>query len=256
MRVILELKDQEKSHLPIEAESIVPANFLGHLAELSVYRGNRELALDQIFRITVEGDASCADEVEVVLRGACSRIKRIGEYMDGGRIVVEGSIGMHCGNFMSGGEIIIEGDADAWLGREMVGGSIICRGDAGDYCGAGYRGEKRGMRGGRLEVFGNAGDLAAETLSGGTVIIHGNAGDLSGAEMKEGTLVIMGDCTRACANMSGGTAYVHGRVMDMIPTFRSEGKVRMEGVEFTRFSGDIANRGKGTLFIRDYLYME
>ncbi|MDT8358397.1 MAG: formylmethanofuran dehydrogenase subunit C, partial [Methanomicrobiaceae archaeon] len=109
MRVVLELKNREKPYLPIEAESIVPRNFLGPVEDLSVYRGNRELALDQIFGITVEGEASSADEVEVVLRGVCGRIKRIGEYMDAGRIVVEGDIGMHCGNFMSGGEIVIEG---------------------------------------------------------------------------------------------------------------------------------------------------
>ena len=96
----------------------------------------------------MEGPAVSPDQVEVILTGDTGRIKRVGEYMNAGRITVEGDIGMHCGNFMSGGEIVIGGNADAWLGREMRGGRITCRGNAGHYCAAGYRGEKRGMRGG------------------------------------------------------------------------------------------------------------
>ena len=74
--------------------------------------------------------------------------------------------------------------------------------------------------------------------------------------MKEGSLTIMGDTSRVCANMVGGTAHVHGTVADMIPTFRKTGTETVEGAPFTRFSGDIANRGKGTLFIRHYKYLD
>jgi formylmethanofuran dehydrogenase subunit C len=55
------------------------------------------------------------------LGDATFRLKRVGEYMDAGKITVLGDIGMHCGNFMSGGTIEIHGNADGWLGREMAG---------------------------------------------------------------------------------------------------------------------------------------
>lgn len=256
MKVLLDVKERKKPNLPIEAETIVPANFLQGHESLTLYRGNKELPLDEIFRVSIEGAADSVDDVEIVIRGDSSRIKRVGEYMDGGRILIEGDIGMHCGNFMSGGVIEIAGNADAWLGREMVGGSVICHGNAGDYCGSGYRGEKRGMRGGSIEVFGNAGDFAGEFLDGGSINIHGNAGDLAGAEMRGGELVIMGDAWRAGANMTDGTCRVHGTVYDMMPTFRNEGTVIIEGVKFNHFKGDIANRGKGSLIIMSYQYME
>lgn len=250
------MKERQKPRLPIEAESIVPRNFRDPDQELIVAKGNKELSLETVFTKIVSGTASSADDIEVILRGDTSRIKRVGEYMDGGKIRIEGDIGMHCGNFMSAGTIEICGNADSWLGREMRGGSIICHGNAGDYCGSGYRGEKRGMRGGTIEVFGNSGDFTAETLSGGTVTIHGDAGDLCGVEMREGTLTIMGSCSRICGNMTGGTCFVHGTVVDMLPTFINKGPFMVGGAKFTKFFGDIANRGKGTLFIRDYKYMD
>ncbi|MDG6256074.1 MAG: formylmethanofuran dehydrogenase subunit C [Methanomicrobiaceae archaeon] len=256
MKVTLEVRPRRKPHLPIEAEKIVPRTFFEETDGLSVFRGNKELALEEIFSVAIEGEAASVDGVEITILGDSSRIKRVGEYMDGGRIHVMGDIGMHCGNFMSAGEIVIDGNADAWLGREMRGGTIRCHGSAGDFCAAGYRGEKRGMRGGTVEVFGDAGDFTAETLAGGTVIVHGNAGDLAGVDMKDGVLTIMGDTSMACANMSGGRAYVHGTVYDMIPTFRNIGRETVGGDVFTRFAGDIANRGKGTLFIRNYKYMD
>jgi len=255
MRVTLSVLPRKKPFLPIEADSIVPRNFLNG-TDIQVWKGNKELSLAEVFSVSVEGDAASAGDVEVILKGDTSRIKRVGEYMDAGRIIIEGDIGMHCGNFMSGGTIEIGGNADGWLGREMRGGAIICRGNAANYCASGYRGEKKGMTGGTLEVFGSAGDFAAETLSGGTVTIHGNAGDMAGVEMHDGTLVIKGDCRRACGNMSGGTAIVLGTVYEMLPTFRKTGTVVRDGATLTAFTGDVANRGKGNLLVRDYKYMD
>ncbi|HQN92420.1 MAG TPA: formylmethanofuran dehydrogenase subunit C, partial [Methanoculleus sp.] len=203
MRVTLAMKPMGRWSIPIEAESIVPVNFLSG-TDLSVWRGNRELGIEEAFSVLVEGDADRAEDVEVVLSGETARLKRVGEYMDAGKITVLGDIGMHCGNFMSGGMIEIQGNADGWLGREMAGGSIICRGNAADYCASGYRGGRKGMTGGSVEVFGRAGDFLAENLAGGTVIVHGDAGDMPGAEMRGGTLIIHGDCRRPAANMKGG----------------------------------------------------
>jgi len=254
VRVILETKPRKKSKIPIEAESIIPQNFLRG-TDLCVFEGNKQRPLDEIFFITVEGPAVSPDQVEVILKGDTGRIKRVGEYMNAGKIVVEGDIGMHCGNFMSAGKITIKGNADAWLGREMRGGEIICHGNAGHYCGAGYRGEKRGMRGGRLEVLGNAGDFVAEYLCGGEVIVRGDTGDLPGVEMRGGKLIIEGRCIRPCGNMTGGTCMVFGQVQDPLPTFEKKGKTQVDfrGMKVTMdsYRGDVANRGKGSLLMKE-----
>lgn len=252
MRVILETKPRKKPKIPIEAESIIPQNFLRGTG-LYVFEGNKQRSLDEIFFVTVEGPAVSPDQVEIILKGDTGRIKRVGEYMNAGKIHIEGDIGMHCGNFMSAGQITIQGNAAAWLGREMRGGEIICHGDAGHYCGAGYRGEKRGMRGGRLEVLGDAGDYAAEYLCGGEVIIRGDTGDLPGVEMRGGKLIIEGKCSRPCGNMTGGTCMVFGEVQDILPTFEKKQKTEVDfsGMKVTmdEYRGDVANRGKGRLLI-------
>ena len=256
MKVTLAMKPAERSFIPIEAEAIVPKNFLAG-TDISVWRGNRELRLDEVFSVSVEGDADRPEDVEVVLSGdETFRLKRVGEYMDGGKIVVLGGIGMHCGNFMSGGTIEIHGNADGWLGREMAGGTILCRGDAADYCASGYRGGRKGMTGGTVEVFGRAGDFLAESLAGGTVIVHGGAGDMAGSEMHGGTLIVHGDCSRPAANMKAGSCYVYGTAHGMLPTFKKIGAVQHDGRTLIQFTGDIANRGKGNLFVKDYRYLD
>ena len=255
MKVTLTMRPAARSFIPIEAESIVPKNFLAG-TDLSVWRGNRELRLDEVFSVAVEGSADRAEDVEIVLSGDMFRLKRVGEYMEAGKITVLGGIGMHCGNFMTGGTIEVHGDADGWLGREMGGGTIICRGDAADYCASGYRGGRKGMTGGTVEVFGNTGDYLAEQIAGGTVIVHGDAGDMAGAEMHGGMLVVHGNCRRPAANMKAGSCYVYGTAQGMLPTFKKVGAVQHEGRTLIHFTGDIANRGKGNLFVKDYVYLD
>ena len=256
MKVTLTMKPVARSFIPIEAESIIPKNFLSG-TDLSVWRGNRELSLNDIFSVSVEGEADNPEDVEIVISGdGLFRLKRVGEYMDGGKITILGDIGMHCGNFMSGGTIEIHGSADGWLGREMAGGTILCRGDAADYCASGYRGGRKGMTGGAVEVFGRTGDFLAENIAGGIVTVHGDAGDMAGAEMRDGTLVIHGDCSRPAANMKGGSCYVYGTAHALLPTFKKIGPVRYDGRALIRFTGDIANRGKGNLFVKDYKYLD
>lgn len=244
MRVTLTTKPREKPFLPVEAECIVPENFIGN-RDLFVYEGNKKRRLEDLFSIRKDGNVNSPEKVMVILRGDTGRIKRVGEYMSSGQIMIEGDIGMHCGNFMRSGQIEIKGDADGWLGREMRGGSILCHGDAGHYCGSGYRGEKRGMRGGTIEVIGNAGDFLAENLTGGEIHVHGNAGMFAGAEMRGGRLIIDGDATMPGANMTKGTCIVRGRVHAMLPTFAFE----REEEGMLVLQGDIAGRGKGELKI-------
>jgi len=252
MRVILEAKARKKPFLPIEAESIIPRNFLKG-TDITVYEGNKERRLEDLFWIFVEGTAVTPEKIEVVLKGDTSRVKRIGEYMDAGKITIAGDVGMHCGNFMSGGEIEIFGNADAWLGREMRGGYILCHGNAAHYCASGYRGEKTGMRGGSIEVLGNAGDYCAEYLTGGEVHIHGSCGDMAGVEMKGGQFIIEGDATRPCGNMKDGTCMIFGTVHQMLPTFERTGIKELPDrkVTMTVYKGDIANRGKGVMMVKE-----
>lgn len=256
MKVVkLVTKPRKKPNLPVEAESIIPENFMEEsYRDLTVWEGNKERNLCDFFEIEITGNASSPGDIELVLSGDTRTIKRIGEYMAAGKISVEGDIGMHCGNFMTGGTIEIHGNADGWLGREMRGGKILCHGNAFHYCGSGYRGEKRGMRGGSLEVMGDAGDFCAEFLAGGEVIIHGNCGDMTGVDMRDGVLKIYGDCKRACGNMKDGKAYVFGKADGMHPTFRYVGEVEIEGMKMQHFRGDVANRGKGSLFVKEYEY--
>lgn len=245
MQVTLTMKPRAKPFLPIEAEMIVPMNFIGS-RELFVWEGNKKRRLEDVFTVRKEGNVNSPENIVVILRGDTGRVKRVGEYMSSGIITIEGDIGMHCGNFMRGGNIVIHGNADGWLGREMRAGSILCHGNAGDYCGSGYRGEKRGMRGGKIEIMGDAGDYLGEYLTGGEIHVHGNAGMFAGAEMRGGTLKIDGDVRIPAANMSKGTCIIGGVAHEMLPTFEKTGEKNGMVV----FHGDVANKGKGEFMIR------
>jgi formylmethanofuran dehydrogenase subunit C len=259
--VKLKRKEVKNPYIPVEAEKITTETFLeSDLSEVRIWSGNREHKLEDLFTVEIEGEAESVDDVHIILLGDCSMVKRIGEYMTGGKITVEGSIGMHCGNFMSGGVIEVKGNADSWLGREMRGGEIICRGDAALYCGSGYRGEKKGMRGGLIHVEGNAGDFLGETLWGGKIIVDGNAGNMPGAEMSGGEIIIGKDAEIPGANMKGGVCIIGGTAYDILPTFLLEdSKKELDDFKsgFFEFSGDHANRKpKGKIYAKDYRYHE
>ena len=96
MRVILESKVRKKPTLPIEAEAIIPRNFLKG-TDLVVYAGNKERTLSELFWIFVEGTGVSPENIEVVLKGATSRIKRVGEYIDTRRILLAGISGCIAG---------------------------------------------------------------------------------------------------------------------------------------------------------------
>ncbi|MBN1166321.1 MAG: formylmethanofuran dehydrogenase subunit C [Methanospirillaceae archaeon] len=251
MEITITFLPNDKPNIPVEAETIVPSAFIAR-DEIFVWEGNKKRSLSDIAEIEYKGSTDDVSDIHLVLLGETGRVKRVGEYMDGGRITIHGDIGMHCGNFMESGIIEITGNADAWLGREMRGGTIICHGSCGDYCGSGYRGEKRGMRGGTIEVMGDAQDFCGEYNSGGDIIIHGSCGDMAGVEMHAGTLTIHGDCYRPCGNLTGGTVTIHGTAFEMLPGFSHHGEVMVDGISYSRFTGDVANRGKGEVIVRGY----
>jgi formylmethanofuran dehydrogenase subunit C len=249
MKVILIPK--EKFRIPVEAENISTDYFAGkqksEIEALPVWEGNRERKIGDLFDVRVEEKSG----MMVVIDGDVEMVKRIGEGMSYGEIVIKGSVGMHCGALMKGGKITINGDADDWCGRELRGGEIVVEGTAGNYVGSGYRGESPGISGGRIVVKGDAGDYAGESMSGGEILILGSAGLLPGYGMTGGTIRIKGMAYLPGGEMKGGKIFVEKA--EILPSFKYEGIEVVEGKEKRRYLGDLACRGKGYLYIGELL---
>ncbi len=244
----------------LEAEVINPNVFSGKKIEeienLTVYHGNRRAKLGEFFDI--EG-TSCDDasKLRIVVEGNLENVKRIGEGMNSGEIVVKGNVGMHLGDFMSGGRIVVEGNTASYCATEMKGGELIIKGNAGDFLGAAYRGSWVGMQGGLIVVEGNVGRELCTFMNGGKVVVKGNAGDFAGAHMKKGLIVIQGSARRVGAQMLNGTIVVLTNV-EPLPSFELVGEekdIEIDGEKFSgtflKYIGDKAEiRAKGTLYIK------
>jgi formylmethanofuran dehydrogenase subunit C len=104
--------------LPITATEISPNKFTGKSAteieNIKVWQGNRQVALQDIFKITEQPDGG--DETVVKVVGNASKIRGIGTKTSSGSLMVEGNAGMYLGQDMSGGSIVVSGDAASWLG--------------------------------------------------------------------------------------------------------------------------------------------
>ena len=155
-------------------------------ARLPVHQGNEQASLGDIFHLKGKGNG------EIRIEGDLSRIKLIGAGMSAGRVVIEGSAGMHLGVNMSGGEILVNGDAGDWVGPETSGGRIVIKGDAGHMVGSAYRGSQAGVTGGEIIVHGNAGNETGNTMRNGLIAIGGDCGDFAGVNMRAGTIVVLG----------------------------------------------------------------
>lgn len=250
--VIIVPKAQFK--ISIEAEVITPDHFAGKdagkIGALIAYEGNTPRPLAELFDIKVDGNAGSADDVKIQIKGNVPRVKRIGEGMTGGRILIDGDVDMRCGARMKGGIITIAGNADSWVGQEMRGGEINVQGNAAYYVGAGYRGESCGMRGGKITVFGNARDFVGEHMCGGEIIVKGSAGIMPGLSNKGGKIIIEGDTSMPGSEMTKGTIIVKGKVADMVPVFQKENVEAVDGLELTKYIGDVVVGGKGELYIK------
>lgn len=238
--------------ISVEAESISPDKFasltLEQIKSLTVWQGNRQKMLSDLF--TIEGDdaPATAEETNIRLAGDFFQVKRIGEGMTAGVVEVQGSVGMHAGNNMKGGLLSISGNADDWLAREMRGGKVVVMGNAGNYVGGGYRGEKCGMRGGEIEVRGSAGAFLGEHLCGGSIRVLGDAGDFAGAANQGGTIFIGGRAHLPGAEMSKGAITVKGEAK-VLPSFQKMEIVQIDGLAFQKYAGDLVDNGKGELLV-------
>ncbi len=247
------IKPKKDFHISVEAENISPDKFAGKsdkdIQNLEAYMGNRKTTLGELFSIKVEGTGAAAD-TKIVMEGDFSRVKRIGEGMTAGLIMIKGNVDMHLGAKMSGGKITLTGNADSWAGREMKGGELIIEGNAGYYLGAGYRGETCGMRGGKITVMGSALDFLGEHMCGGEIYVKGNVGILPGLSNNGGKIVIGGSTSRAGSEMAKGTIIINGSVAEMIPAFKAEGTEAVDGVTYKKYTGDVIAGGKGVLYLK------
>ncbi len=278
----IKLKLKKESEFPLEADVISPDQFAGKtltdIKKLTVFHGNEEKSLGDFFDIS--GKSGEIADLKVVIEGNLSNVKRIGEKMSAGEIVVNGNVGMHVGNKMTGGKILVNGNADDWAGAMLNGGELEITGDAGHYVGAAYRGFWKGMQNGTIKVHGKIGDEALTWVNGSKpgkrfpTLICGSAGSLLGIHSHGGTIIVEGNCNRcAGADQVRGTIVVKGKVSRILPSYKKIGEVKeivlMSGEKITgkfiEYSGDhsveknhskidkktgeISNSSNGRLFI-------
>ncbi len=248
----------KKFELPVQAESINPDVFQGksvdEIASLTVWEGNKQKQLCDLFKI----EETAVEAPSITINGDVSEVRRIGQGMKNGEIVINGNAGMHLGEKMAGGKITVNGNTSGWTGSSMKKGLIEIHGDASDYLASPYRGSTEGMRGGKIIVDGNVGSDSGCCLRGGVIKIKGNAGPFLGFNITDGTIHVEKNAgARLAANMTGGKIVVSGVVADIMPTFTVDGakaKVKIDDTEsaqgpFYVFLGDLAEKGNGKLFV-------
>lgn len=228
---------------PLEADTITPDNFAGKsiddIKKLVVFCGNEQLTIGNFF--DVSGDSGEKETLKIIIDGDISNVKRIGEKMSGGEIVINSNVGMHVGNHMSGGKILVNGNADDWAGAMLLGGELEITGDAGNYVGAAYRGYWQGMLGGKIIVKGKVG-IECMTWANGSrpekrfpTLICGGAGSFLGIHNHGATIIVDGDVDRcAGADQSKGTIVIKGKVSRLLPSYKKVGEVN----EIELFNGE------------------
>mgnify|MGYP003417621717 CR=1 FL=1 len=176
--------------LRVDLRGITPAALTGaDPTQLKVPHGNATLALGELFDITPR-----AGDDMLVFEGDCSRLDRIGWQMDGGSIVVEGTVGHYAGALMRSGRLHVRGSVGELAACEMAGGELTIDGDAGDFAAATLPGSMDGMRGGTLIVRGNVGARCGDRMRRGSVVVFGNAGDFLASRLVAGTIALAGRC--------------------------------------------------------------
>lgn len=266
----LRLKDPV-SRIPIEIDGLTADQMCGRTADavanLFAHEGNRRWKVGDLFDVEDDGGE------ELRLEGDFSRVRGVGKGMRGGRIVADGSVGMHLGAGMSGGEIDVAGNAGDWVGAEMSGGRVQVRGSAGLSIGAAYPGSKHGMKGGEVFIHGAAGDGIGAQMRRGVIAVGGESGDFAGAAMLAGTILLFGPTgERHGAGMVRGTIALFGLAgaePRLLPTFRRDCEYLSDFLRlylrlldragfplrrdyftdgrFIRYSGDWLEKGKGEI---------
>jgi formylmethanofuran dehydrogenase subunit C len=254
---MITLTPKREFTVPIEAPVITTESFAGktvaEIAALPITEGKENITLGDVFNITED---KTVETPNITLTGDFSRVKRVGQAMKTGVIVINGNAGMHTGEKLVGGKIIVNGNSGGWTGCEMKKGLIEVHGDVGDYTASPYRGTSTGMKGGLIIVDGNVGTDVACWMQGGTIKIKGAAGRFLGYHMSNGTIYVEKECdVRAGACMTGGKIVING-VIELMPTFTIDSvkpKVKVDDTQtaqgpFYVFLGDRAENGTGKIF--------
>jgi formylmethanofuran dehydrogenase subunit C len=255
---MITLTPLRKFDVPVEAACISPDVFKGkdtaEIANMPVTEGNRQLKLCSLFEIKEDN----AETPAITINGDVSKVKRIGQGMKTGEIVINGDAGMHTGEKMAGGKITVNGNVGGWTGNEMKAGIIEIHGDAGDYLASPYRGSSTGMKGGLITVDGKVGSDVGCYLHGGVLKIKGGAGKFLGYHMSDGTILVETQSdTRAGACMTSGKIVITGTIEEVMPTFTIDSvrpKVKIDDTQsvsgpFYVFLGDLAEHGTGKIFV-------
>jgi formylmethanofuran dehydrogenase subunit C len=249
---------KRKFEVPVQAACISPDVFKGkdtaEIANLPVTEGNRNVKLGDLFEIQEDN----LETPYITINGDASKVKRIGEAMKTGEILINGDVGMHTGEKMAGGKITVNGNIGGWSGNDMKAGTIEVHGNAGDYLASPYRGNDTGMKGGLITVDGNVGTDVGCYLRGGIIKIKGAAGRFLGYHMTDGAIYVeKGSDFRFGACMRGGKIVIAGAVEEVLPSFTIDSvkpKVKIDDTQsvqgpFYVFLGDLSEHGTGKLFI-------
>ncbi len=264
----LRLKLKKSPIFPLEAESITPDNFTGKsvniIKNLMVQHGNEKAKIGDFF--DVKGNNGDLSELKIIIDGDLKNVKRIGEQMTGGEIVINGNVGMHIGNQMMGGKILVNGNADDWAGAMLKGGELEITGDAGNYVGAAYRGYWKGMVDGIIKVKGKVGvesmlwARSSKAANKWPTLICGGAESFLGIHNHGGTIIVEGDVDRcAGADQAWGTIVIKGKVSRKLPSYIKIGEMneitlpngdKIKG-KFIEYSGDhsVKKETNGRLYI-------
>jgi formylmethanofuran dehydrogenase subunit C len=262
----VQLKLKKEPDIPIEADSITPTHFAGkkssEIGELPILQGNRTLKLVDYFAVSGE-PGETADDTDIVITGNLSKFKMIGKEMNGGKITIEGDVGMHLGAEMIAGRIHVKGSVGPWAAAEMKGGNIQIEGDAGDYLCSGYRGSTDGMQGGRVYVAGNVGREMGSHMRKGFIAVKGNVGEGAAVRMKGGSIIVCGTIgDRFGVEATKGMLFALGKLESLLPTYKFSGTAEREFTSYyVRYlkdrrpdfvSEDILGDAKWTKFIGDF----
>jgi formylmethanofuran dehydrogenase subunit C len=240
----------KQAQLYLEADLITPDQFAGkstaEIGAIEISEGKIRYPLASFAKI--EGAAGpTPEETRIVLNGDWSRVKRIGQQMSAGEIIINSNVDMYTGGWMKGGKITVNGNADSFTGIAMAGGELTIKGNCQNHVGSAYRGDWRGMTGGVLRVMGNVGNDIGTFMRGGTIIVEGDAFIHVHTHGEGGTIIVKGNVEGRVGGQSvKGDVFVNGKIDYMMPGFKYVDDVTKEvdGVSavYAHYIGDLGER--------------
>lgn len=254
----------------VDLSALTPDNLEGknlkEIKALKITIQNRRYPITDYFSIKGR------DSSNIHFEHADKSFQYVGKNMSFGQITVSGNLGDFTGYRMSGGTISVQGSVKDYAGAMMSGGELHISRNAGHFLGSATRTEKQGMSNGAIFVGGNAGDRVGNKMRRGLILIKKSCGNYCGSQMIAGTIIVMqraGDYIGT--SMRRGSIILMQKPGIIPPTIRSCGDLKMPfltllsrqlkemGMPFRqfknlqpeahRYSGDLANDGKGEILI-------